>query len=71
MKLGHIYYQRGGFRVVGTIYGTYHVQAKVFVADPQFKKFDAKDLWASIETFDYLANARARVRRLHEASCSP
>ena len=52
-------YQRGNFRVTKNHLSHYVVQAR-----------DYRDTteWVSIGTFDYLANARLRVRNLHAAS---
>ncbi len=60
-------YVRGGFRAIKTRpkpysapkFTHYEVQAKVYGKE--------HDCWVTIEVFDYLGNARLRVRNLHAA----
>jgi hypothetical protein len=66
-------YVRGGFRAVKTQprpedypnFWHYEVQAKARRGDE-----NGEPVWVTIEAFDYLGNARLRVRNLHAACCA-
>lgn len=54
-------YTRGDFRAIKTATGFYQIQSR-----------DRDGFWNSIGcSFDYLSNARLRVRNLHAACCVP